>query len=39
MIFASGKKEDIAGQYIIMENDVIMVYSLVWIESEDRLLG
>jgi len=39
MIFASGKREDIAGQYITMENEVTMVYSLVWIESEDGLLG
>jgi len=39
MIFASGKKGDIAGQYIIMENEVITVYSLVLIKSEDKLLG
>jgi len=39
MISASGRKEDIAGPYIIMENEVVMIYSLVWTESEGRLIG
>lgn len=39
MTFASGRKGDIAGPYIIMGNKRVIGYSLVWIESEDELVG